>query len=197
MQLFWYLYVHSVQDSTPMPIFDRFRFSFVFLALPAYRSTKLTQTLTLTQSNKGFRWSACAISHLILFTRLGFYFAFFLSPPAECISLAILPYPTYLQLKILCLKRKCSRHCYDFISWPVLHLGLSLNLREMHTRSTPALSTASTIDCSDEPATPSTQTDVLLSTHHSTLWLSVVAILKTVTASLINRQVLMWKNYTV
>ena len=26
MQLFWHLYVHSVQDSTPMPIFDQFCF---------------------------------------------------------------------------------------------------------------------------------------------------------------------------
>ena len=34
MQLFWYLYVHSyvhsAKDSTPMSIFDQFRFSFVF-----------------------------------------------------------------------------------------------------------------------------------------------------------------------
>jgi len=34
VQLFLYLYVHSVEDSTLMSIFDQFRFSFVFLGLP-------------------------------------------------------------------------------------------------------------------------------------------------------------------
>ena len=34
MQLFQYLYVHSVEDSTLMPIFDQFCFFFVFLGLP-------------------------------------------------------------------------------------------------------------------------------------------------------------------
>jgi len=34
MQLFLYLYVHSVEDSTLTPIFDQFSLSFVFLGLP-------------------------------------------------------------------------------------------------------------------------------------------------------------------
>ena len=34
MQLFRYLCVHSVEDSTLMPIFDQFCFSYVFLGLP-------------------------------------------------------------------------------------------------------------------------------------------------------------------
>jgi len=33
MQLFWYLYFHTVEDSTLISIFDQFRFSFVFLGL--------------------------------------------------------------------------------------------------------------------------------------------------------------------
>ena len=34
MQLFWYLYVHSIEDNTLTSIFDQFRFSIVFLGLP-------------------------------------------------------------------------------------------------------------------------------------------------------------------
>jgi len=42
MQLFWYLYVHSVEDSTLMPIFDQFCFSFVFLGLPKIGPNRYT-----------------------------------------------------------------------------------------------------------------------------------------------------------
>jgi len=42
MQLFWYLYVHSVEDSTLMPIFDHFCFSFVFLGLPKIGPNRYT-----------------------------------------------------------------------------------------------------------------------------------------------------------
>ena len=42
MQLFWYLYVHSVEDSTLMPIFDQFCFSFVFLVLPKIGPNRCT-----------------------------------------------------------------------------------------------------------------------------------------------------------
>ena len=42
MQLFLYLYVHSVEDSTLMPIFDQFSLSFVFLGLPKIGPNRYT-----------------------------------------------------------------------------------------------------------------------------------------------------------
>ena len=42
MQVFWYLYVHSVEDSTLMPIFDQFSLSFVFLGLPKIGPNRYT-----------------------------------------------------------------------------------------------------------------------------------------------------------
>ena len=42
LQLFWYLYVHSVQDSTQMSIFDQFHFSFVFLGFPKMSPNRYT-----------------------------------------------------------------------------------------------------------------------------------------------------------
>ena len=42
MQLFWYLYIHSVEDSTLVSIFYQFRFSFFFLGLPKIGSNRYT-----------------------------------------------------------------------------------------------------------------------------------------------------------
>jgi len=40
--LFLYLYVHSVEDSTLMPIFDQFSLSFVLLGLPKIGPNRYT-----------------------------------------------------------------------------------------------------------------------------------------------------------
>ena len=42
MQLFSYLYVHSVEDNTLTSIFDQFHFSIVFLALPKIGPNRCT-----------------------------------------------------------------------------------------------------------------------------------------------------------
>ena len=50
MQLFWYLYVHSVEDSTLMSIFDQFCFSFVSLGLPKIGPNSYTWLLLVARA---------------------------------------------------------------------------------------------------------------------------------------------------
>ena len=58
MQVFWYLYVHSVEDSTLMPIFDQFCFYFVFF-WSCQKSALIARLKTPSRSISFNSWLRC------------------------------------------------------------------------------------------------------------------------------------------